>query len=115
VLEVINEYPRTYKKTMDKVIHSEFSGHLQYLLLAVVEVATQGRVNFLADVLYHAMKGIGTTDTKLINIIVSRREKDLAQIKTAFQTKYGKTLAAWIDSETSADYKKALLAILDSH
>jgi len=40
-------------------------------------------------------------------------EIDLADIKQAFLDKYGKTLESWISGDTSGDYKKVLLALVD--
>lgn len=42
------------------------------------------------------MAGLGTNDTQLIRIIVTRCEIDLNDIKTAFEQKYGKSLRSWI-------------------
>lgn len=37
---------------------------------------------------------------------------DLKQIKAAFFQKYQKTLAKWIEQDTSGDYKKILIGIV---
>jgi len=39
---------------------------------------------------------LGTDDTTLIRVMVSRSEIDMMQIKTSFKNMYGKTLASFI-------------------
>lgn len=42
------------------------------------------------------MAGLGTNDSQLIRILVTRCEIDLADVKIAFQKKYNKTLRSFI-------------------
>jgi annexin A7/11 len=93
----------------------------------------QDRVLFYAHRLFKAMEGMGTNDTTLIRIIVSRAELDLGNIKRTFEKMFNKTLYSAVkvsfvmlfllsltflntiyssQSETSGDYKRALLALI---
>jgi len=59
------------------------------------------------------MKGMGTDDEKLIRLTVRHRAPNvIGPIKDAYKTKYGKTLAKRIKSDTSGDYCKLLLACI---
>ena len=58
------------------------------------------------------MKGLGTDDTKLIRVIVTRTEIDMQYIKAEYLKKYGKTLNDEVQSETSGHYRTFLLALL---
>ena len=42
------------------------------------------------------MAGLGTTDSQLIRVIVTRCEIDLNDIKDVFEEKFGKSLRSWI-------------------
>jgi len=66
------------------------------------------------DALYHAMKGLGTDDKTLSNIISTRSRYQILQIKAAFQAKHGKTLESWIKGETSGYYEDLLVALIQS-
>jgi len=58
------------------------------------------------------MKGLGTNDTMLIRVVVSRTEIDMQYIKAEYQKKYKKALGTAIHSETSGHYRAFLLALV---
>lgn len=66
----------------------------------------------ILQVLHRAMKGLGTNDTTLIRVIVTRAEIDLQYIKAEYRNKYGKTLNDAVYSETSGHYRTFLLSLL---
>ena len=70
-------------------------------------------VEFDTDLLYKAMKGIGTNDDILIEVISFRNFSRLQKIKQKFQEKYGKDLISEIKSETSGDYRTTLVSLLE--
>lgn len=55
---------------------------------------------------------MGTDDTTLIRVVVSRSEIDLEIIKKVYEQNYGRTLYEAVESETSGDYKKAILNVI---
>jgi hypothetical protein len=58
------------------------------------------------------MKGLGTDDTTLIRIVVTRAEIDMQYIKAEYQRKRGKFLNDVVHSETSGHYRAFLLSLL---
>lgn len=64
------------------------------------------------QMLRKSMKGLGTNDSMLIRIVVSRTEIDMQYIKVEYQKKYKKTLAAAIQSETSGHYRTFLISLV---
>lgn len=104
-------YETIHKRhTMQKAVESEFSGALRTGLLGIV-VYTRSPGEYFADVAHRAMKGAGTDEPMLTRVIVGNRER-LAEIKTAFSAKYGKSLYGAVEGETSGDFKKTLLALI---
>lgn len=69
-------------------------------------------ITFYAKRLYKAMHGPGTNDSALIRLIVSRSEIDLGTIKKEFEKLYDKTLVSYVKSDTSGDYRRALVALI---
>ncbi|XP_060098915.1 annexin A13 [Heteronotia binoei] len=104
-------YKRLTGKDIEDAIKSETSGDLEKVYLTLVR-CTKDCQEYFATRLYDAMKGAGTDEETLIRILVTRAEIDLQTIKEKFQNKYHKSLAAAIQSDTSGDFKKLLIALL---
>ena len=64
------------------------------------------------QVLHKAMKGLGTDDSTLIRVIVTRTEVDMQYIKAEYSKKHRKTLNDAVHSETSGHYRAFLLSLL---
>ncbi|XP_064599888.1 annexin A7-like isoform X3 [Liolophura sinensis] len=106
-----DEYSKIAGKDILQSVGSEFSGSVEDAFKALVQCA-RNRPEYFADKLHNAMKGLGTKDSALIRIVVTRSEIDLQNIKEVYQHKHGKTLMGRVQSETSGDYKKLLSAII---
>uniref|UniRef100_A0A1A9VBK8 Annexin n=1 Tax=Glossina austeni TaxID=7395 RepID=A0A1A9VBK8_GLOAU len=108
---IFEEYKQLSGQTIEQAIKHEMSGELHDAMMAIVE-CVQSPPTFFATRLFKAMDGMGTDDTTLIRIIVSRSEIDLGNIKQEFERLYDRTLYSAVKSETSGDYKRALCALL---
>ncbi|XP_032996202.1 annexin A6 isoform X1 [Lacerta agilis] len=107
---VFDEYLTIAGKPIEVSIRGELSGDFEKLMLAVVK-NIRSTAEYFADRLFKAMKGLGTRDNTLIRIMVSRSEIDMLDIREIFRTKYEKSLHHMIESDTSGEYKKALLKL----
>lgn len=65
-----------------------------------------------AEVLYTAMKGLGTDEDRLIAILGNRTRQELQLIDNAYRAKYGKLLVDKIRSETSGNFQRVLVNIV---
>ncbi|XP_053103497.1 annexin A13 isoform X3 [Hemicordylus capensis] len=104
-------YKQLTGKDIEDSIKSETSGDLEKAYLTLVRCSRDCQAYF-ATCLYDAMKGAGTDEETLIRIVVTRAEIDLQTIKEKFQQMYNKSLAEAIQSDTSGDFKKLLIALL---
>ncbi|VUZ52612.1 unnamed protein product [Hymenolepis diminuta] len=105
-------YVDHYGHDLIKAITKEASGDYKAALIRIMQTAAN-RDETIAEMFYNSMKGIGTNDDSLIRLLLAHSENDLAHIKHVFQEKYGKSLADMIKGDTSGDYRKFLLAIVN--
>ncbi|VDM45562.1 unnamed protein product [Toxocara canis] len=108
---IFQEYQKVSNNTIEKAIEAEFSGDIKDGLLAIV-ACVQNRPAYFAKLLYESMVGLGTRDTDLIRIIVTRSEVDLADIRQQFQQLYKKSLESMIKGDCSGAYRDGLIALV---
>lgn len=109
--ETLDAYERIAGHSLAAAIRSEFSGDAQETLLAII-YCMKNKNKYFAKQLKDSLKGLGTDDAALIRILVSRSEIDLEDVKEAYLELYQKDLAQDVADDTSGDYRKALLRIL---
>ncbi|KAL5703234.1 hypothetical protein ACHQM5_028349 [Ranunculus cassubicifolius] len=111
---VSSAYHNMYGNSLEKAIKKETSGLYEFALLTILRCAESSPMYF-AKALHKAMKGMGTNDSTLIRIVVTRTEIDMHYIKDAYLKKYKKPLSEAIKSETSSHYGKFLLSLIGPH
>ncbi|KAK7310403.1 hypothetical protein RJT34_07897 [Clitoria ternatea] len=113
-LAAINSaYLASYGLSLEKAIKKETSGSFESGLLTILRCAIDSAMYF-AKILRKSMKGVGTDDSRLIRVIVTRTEVDMQHIKAAYYRKYGKPLTHTVRSDTSGHYKDFLIQLLGS-
>jgi len=95
---------------MERAVESEFSGFLKTGLVFIV-VYARNPGEFYADIAHKAMKGVGTDETMLSRVLIGNRDI-MPLIKQSYSAKYNRSLWQAVNSETSGDYKKTLLAVI---
>jgi hypothetical protein len=91
---------------MKKDLKGELSGNFE----AVVVRMFYDNDEFDAWCLRRAMKGAGTDECALIEILCTRSNADIKRIKAAYKEEYGRDLEADINSETSGHFKRVLIS-----
>jgi len=62
-----------------------------------------------AKVLYKAMKGFGTDEDKILNIVANRSSTQLMAVEKKFRTMYGDDLPKWLEKELRGNFEKVVL------
>ena len=111
-MAMINDcYTRLRGKGLLKAIDKEFSGDIKRLL----ETVLGGLIDpagYFAKRIRESVKGLGTCDSKLVRVIISRSEIDLGRIKQAYQTIYGRDMLHDVRDDTSGYYKEILTGLI---
>ena len=107
-LEIKEIYEQTFKRDLIKDLKSELSGNFEKAVLALFVPP----IEYDVDQLYTAMKGLGTNEDTIIEILASRDEDRLNQIKLKYKEKYKISLETAFENETSGNFKKFLISLL---
>ena len=106
--EIRRRYVALYGKDLIKKLKDELSGNFEDTVVGLFMTPPE----YDAYCLYKAMKGIGTNEGVLIEIIGTRSNQEIQMIKSEFFKNYGKPLEKWVSSETSGHLKKLLISLL---
>ncbi|XP_075067085.1 annexin A1-like [Mixophyes fleayi] len=101
-------YQQQTGKSLDDALKKALSSHLEEVVLGLMKTPAQ----FDALCLKNAVKGLGTDESTLVEVIVSRDNRELREINKVYKEEFKKELAKDVASDTSGDFQKALLALL---
>ena len=101
-------YKTCFGRDLMEDLSKELSGNFKDTMLALYE----DPIEYDAKCLYKAMKGLGTDEDTLIEIICSRPSWILKEVKAAFLKLYKKELEKWVESETSGDFRRILISLI---
>ena len=101
-------YTQKYNEDLVSRLQSELSGDFKDSAVGSFMTPTE----YDAYCLNGAMKGLGTKEGVLTEIIGSRTPQELQAIKQVYAANYGETLENAVAGDTSGDYQKLLLALL---
>ena len=106
--QIKEAYKAAYGRDLMKDFKSELHSHLEDGIMALFT----DPIEYDADELRAAMKGLGTNEDTLIEIIASRPPHILKAIIAKFKEKYNRDLEKDVKSETSGTLRKLLIALL---
>ncbi|XP_051869765.1 annexin A6 isoform X2 [Pristis pectinata] len=92
-------------------LKSEIGGNLQRILLGLMMTPAQ----FDAKQLQKAMKGAGTDERALIEILTTRTNQEIKDIKEAYKEAYHTSLEDDVSSDTSGHFKRFLISLIQAN
>ncbi|XP_070686314.1 annexin A2-like [Pempheris klunzingeri] len=108
--EVAFAYERRAKKDMITALKGALSGSLETVILGLMKSTTQ----YDASEIRASIKGLGTDEETLIEILCSRSSGELQEIKRDYKEMYKKELEKDVAGDTSGNFAKLLLALVQT-
>ncbi|XP_050185288.1 annexin A1 [Myiozetetes cayanensis] len=100
-------YQQTKGKSLEEALKKVLKSHLEDVVVALLKTPAQ----FDAEELRAAMKGLGTDENTLIEILASRNNKEIKEANRYYKEVLKRDLTQDIISDTSGDFQKALVAL----
>ncbi|OWZ04063.1 Annexin protein [Phytophthora megakarya] len=103
-------YKELYNEPLKSLLKSETSGDFGRLLRMISTPLPETEAQILRD----ATKGMGTTESLIIQILSGRTNDEMSMLKRSYFDLVGKDLAVTLNAELSGDFRKVVMAVLQS-
>ncbi|XP_065815249.1 annexin A11a isoform X1 [Labrus bergylta] len=104
---LLRAYKTSYGKDLIKDLHSELSGDFRTLVMATLKTPAE----LDAYELHSAIKGAGTDEACLIEILSSRSNAEIHEINRIYKQEYKKKLEDAITGDTSGHFRRLLVSL----
>uniref|UniRef100_A0A671NUW8 Annexin n=1 Tax=Sinocyclocheilus anshuiensis TaxID=1608454 RepID=A0A671NUW8_9TELE len=98
--EIAFEYEKRAKKDLVSALKGALSGSLEHLILGLMKSTAQ----YDASELKSSMKGLGTDEESLNEMVCSRNNEELKEIKKVYREMFKKELEKDVSGDTSGDF-----------
>merc|ERR1712062_22198 len=105
---------KVYKGSFGEDLIDQLEKIKRTTLRKVLKALMRTPAEFAAHELNTAMKGIGTDESLMVEILCTRTNKEIEDIKTTYELLYKKHLEKAVKSELKGDIKKLLVALLQA-
>ncbi|XP_077115505.1 annexin A11 isoform X1 [Ranitomeya variabilis] len=105
--QIALSFKTAYGKDLIKDLKSEISGNFEKTILAMMKAPSM----YDAHEIHDAIKGAGTDEECLIEILASRSNAEVQEINRVYKTEFKKTLEQAIKSDTSGHFERLLVSL----
>ncbi|XP_063045738.1 annexin A5a [Engraulis encrasicolus] len=109
--EIKAAFKKAHGKDLVKELKSELGGKLEDLIVALMSPPA----SYDANELHKAIKGAGTEDSVLIEILASRTPEQMKEIIKVYKKDHGGKLEKDIMGDTSGHYQRMLVILLQAN
>ena len=106
-IEIKTKFKVLFGKDLVRDLKSELSGNFEDAVVAMFEPT----LDYDCRCLRYAMKGLGTEEEALIEILTSRSNQEISDIKLRYKAMYNRDLEKDLMSETSGHFKRLLVSL----
>ncbi|KAL6087067.1 hypothetical protein STEG23_014717 [Scotinomys teguina] len=106
--QIAKSFKAQFGKDLTETLKSELSGKFERLIVALMYPPYK----YEAKELHDAMKGLGTKEGVIIEILASRTKNQLREIMKAYEEDYGSSLEEDIQGDTSGYLERILVCLL---
>eukprot|EP00112_Aurelia_sp_Birch-Aquarium-sp1_P021920 Seg6005.1 transcript_id=Seg6005.1/GoldUCD/mRNA.D3Y31 product="Annexin A7" protein_id=Seg6005.1/GoldUCD/D3Y31 len=100
------EYKTAYGRDLIKDLKSELGGHLEAVIVGLMLPPAEYDATWLRK----AMKGLGTDEDTLVEVLCTRTNVELREINAAYTRLYDRNLEKDVHSETSGHFRRLLIS-----
>jgi len=102
-------YTKQFERDLVDDLKSELGGNFESVIVGLM----MPTATYCAQYLNKAMKGLGTDEETLVEILCSRSQEEVLRIAAAYQAEYGNTLVDDIKGDTSGPLQRLLVMTVE--
>ncbi|KAJ8351355.1 hypothetical protein SKAU_G00228310 [Synaphobranchus kaupii] len=106
--EIVTAYKSLYGKDLIGDLKYELTGKFERLIVCLMRPPAYHDAKEVKD----ALKGVGTNERCLIEILASRTSKQIHAMAAAYKDAYGREMEADVVGDTSGHFKKMMVVLL---
>ncbi|CAJ0581037.1 unnamed protein product, partial [Mesorhabditis spiculigera] len=100
-------YKQHYAADLETVLTKELKGELEHVIVSLIQTPPKAD----AVALQKTVKGLGTDEKALIEILTTRNNEEIEAARNTYYTLYNRTLEDAITADTSGDFRSMLLQL----
>ncbi|XP_068169037.1 annexin A2-like [Antennarius striatus] len=108
--EIAFAYEKRTKTDLVTALKKALSGSLEAVILGLMKSTAQ----YDASEIRESMKGLGTNEEKLIELLCSRSSSELSEIKKVYMEMFKRDLSSDVKGDTSGNFANLLLTLVET-
>ena len=108
--QIADAFKTAFGRDLLKDLESELTGKLETIILGLMDT----NVAFDAKQVKKAVKGLGTDDDCLVEVLCTRTNEELQAVTGEYEKMFGKSMETDVKDDTSGIFQKLLVSIMNA-